>query len=164
MKFKSSLIKLKLLVDRIEEVFAIIMFSLLAGIIIISVFLRYLFNFSIPWSQDSAIIAFIWVSMIGADIAFRKKRMIKVETVYNYLPKKMRKIASLCICIIVLVFLTFLFKSSIELVQLNSIMSIASMPMISWSSFSLSLVVTTILLFINYLLETVNLFLKIRDN
>jgi TRAP-type transport system small permease protein len=76
-------------------------------IIILQVFLRYLFLFSLSWSEEVARYLMIWASFLGASLAVKYGFHIGVEFVVNQIPEKRRKIIMLAAKVSMLFFLVF---------------------------------------------------------
>jgi TRAP-type C4-dicarboxylate transport system permease small subunit len=76
-------------------------------IIILQVFLRYLFLFSLSWSEEVARYLMIWASFLGASLAVKYGFHIGVEFVVNQIPERRRKIITLAAKVSMLFFLVF---------------------------------------------------------
>jgi TRAP-type C4-dicarboxylate transport system permease small subunit len=76
-------------------------------IIIAQVFLRYLFLFSLSWSEEVARYLMIWASFLGASLAVKYGFHIGVEFVVNQIPEKRRKIITMAAKLSMLFFLVF---------------------------------------------------------
>jgi C4-dicarboxylate transporter DctQ subunit len=76
-------------------------------IIIAQVFLRYLFLFSLSWSEEVARYLMIWASFLGASLAVKYGFHIGVEFVVNQIPEKRRKMIMLAAKLSMLFFLIF---------------------------------------------------------
>jgi TRAP-type C4-dicarboxylate transport system permease small subunit len=59
--------------------------------IIVQVFLRYLFLYSLSWSEEVARYLMIWVSFLGASLAVKYGFHIGVEFVVNKISERRRK-------------------------------------------------------------------------
>ena len=66
------------------------MVGVMTVIIILQVFMRYLFLFSLSWSEEVARYLMIWGSFLGASLALKYGFHIGVEFVINRIPEKMR--------------------------------------------------------------------------
>ena len=83
------------------------MVGVMTVIIILQVFMRYLFLFSLSWSEEVARYLMIWVSFLGASLALKYGFHIGVEFVINRIPKKMRGWINLTAKLGVLLFLIY---------------------------------------------------------
>ena len=67
------------------------MVAAMTVIIIIQVFLRYLFLYSLSWSEEVARYLMIWASFLGASLAVKYGFHIGVEFVVDPIPEKRKK-------------------------------------------------------------------------
>jgi len=76
--------------ERIVQFTLVGMVGVMTVIIILQVFMRYLFLFSLSWSEEVARYLMIWGSFLGASLALKYGFHIGVEFVINRIPEKMR--------------------------------------------------------------------------
>jgi TRAP-type C4-dicarboxylate transport system permease small subunit len=75
----------------------LILFWVLAGVVFLQFFTRYVLNDSVAWTEEIARFLLIGVTFIGAIMATRKQTHIAVEFVYRWVPRGGRRIAQFCI-------------------------------------------------------------------
>jgi TRAP-type C4-dicarboxylate transport system permease small subunit len=83
------------------------MVGVMTAIIIIQVFMRYIFLYSLSWSEEVARYLMIWVSFLGASLALKHGFHIGVEFVINRISGKMRGWINLIAKVGILVFLIY---------------------------------------------------------
>ena len=66
------------------------MVAIMTIIIIVQVFLRYIFLYSLSWSEEVARYLMIWVSFLGASLALKYGFHIGIEFVTTRIPDKKR--------------------------------------------------------------------------
>jgi TRAP-type C4-dicarboxylate transport system permease small subunit len=93
--------------EKVVQVTLVGMVATMTVIIIIQVFMRYLFLYSLSWSEEVARYLMIWVSFLGASLALKYGFHIGVEFVINRFPEKMRNWVNLIAKIGVLIFLIY---------------------------------------------------------
>jgi TRAP-type C4-dicarboxylate transport system permease small subunit len=93
--------------ERIVQFTLVGMVGVMTVIIILQVFMRYLFLFSLSWSEEVARYLMIWGSFLGASLALKYGFHIGVEFVINRIPEKMRGWVSLIAKIGTLIFLIY---------------------------------------------------------
>lgn len=81
--------------------------AVMTVIIIIQVFMRYLFLFSLSWSEEVARYLMIWVSFLGASLALKYGFHIGVEFVVNRFPEAWRGWIGLIAKVGILIFLIY---------------------------------------------------------
>jgi len=82
--------KMSRIAERVVQVTLVGMVAVMTVIIINQVFMRYLFLYSLSWSEEVARYLMIWVSFLGASLALKYGFHIGVEFVINRIPEKMR--------------------------------------------------------------------------
>lgn len=71
----------------------LILFWVLAGVVFLQFFTRYILNDSIAWTEEIARFLLIGVTFIGSVMATRKQSHIAVEFIYRWVPRTGRRIA-----------------------------------------------------------------------
>jgi len=82
---------------------------------------RYIFSKSYPWADDLIRYMIIYVGFAGGAAAFRNKALVGLDLFTGFLSKKVQVIVELICNTIILFFLIFLLKYSIDSVQSPSI-------------------------------------------
>ena len=78
----------------VDEWIAAILLFVMATIAFINVLSRYLFHFSFAFTEEIGINFFVWVTVVGAGIAFERGSQLGMVTLYNIFPKKLKKITT----------------------------------------------------------------------
>jgi len=76
------------LVRNFEEILASIAISITILMVIINVILRYGFGFVVPWSEELAVICFIWSVYFGISSCYKHKLHMGVDVIISLLPEK----------------------------------------------------------------------------
>jgi len=85
----------------------VVMVAVMTVIIIVQVFMRYLFLYSLSWSEEVARYLMIWVSFLGASLALKYGLHIGVEFVVSRLPQRTKRWVSLLAKVSMFVFLIY---------------------------------------------------------
>jgi TRAP-type transport system small permease protein len=93
--------------EKIVQITLVGMVGVMTVIIIIQVFMRYLFLYSLSWSEEVARYLMIWVSFLGASLALKYGFHIGVEFVINRIPEKIRGWTNLVAKLGMLLFLIY---------------------------------------------------------
>ncbi|GAW36369.1 sialic acid TRAP transporter permease protein SiaT [Roseovarius sp. A-2] len=80
-----------------DDGLVLILFWVLAGIVFLQFFTRYILNDSVAWTEEIARFLLIGVTFIGSVMATRKQSHIAVEFIYRWVPRTGRKIAQFLI-------------------------------------------------------------------
>lgn len=69
------------------------LFWVLAGVVFLQFFTRYVLNDSLGWTEEIARFLLIGVTFVGAITAARKQTHIAVEFLYRWVPRPLRRVA-----------------------------------------------------------------------
>jgi TRAP-type transport system small permease protein len=69
----------------------VLLFSM-AAIAFINVVSRYVFHFSFAATEEITINMFVWLTVVGTGIAFERGGHLGMVTLFNYFPKRMKKV------------------------------------------------------------------------
>ncbi|WHH59073.1 TRAP transporter small permease [Petroclostridium sp. X23] len=80
--------------DKIEEWFVLSTLAVMGIVLTVQVFMRYIFNYPLVWSEELARYLFVWLAFIGAGYGVRHHIHIEMEAFYNKFPPTMKKIVT----------------------------------------------------------------------
>lgn len=86
--------RFKKIIFQIDNSIAIALFWLLALVVFVQFFTRYVLNDSIGWTEEIARYFLITVTFMGAAVAVRRNTHISVEFFYRFLPQVYAQILS----------------------------------------------------------------------
>ena len=75
-----------------EEVLCAILFAIMAIVAFVNVISRYLLKYSLAFTEELLISFFVWVTLLGAAIAFRAGSNLGFNFITDRLPQKIQKI------------------------------------------------------------------------
>jgi len=104
---KQTSAKVSHIAEKVVQYTLVGMVAIMTVIIIIQVFMRYIFLYSLSWSEEVARYLMIWVSFLGASLALKYGFHIGVEFVITRIPEKMRAWVNLVAKLAILIFLIF---------------------------------------------------------
>ena len=107
------------IVNKIEEFFCGTALILTTLIIFLNVVLRYVFKSSTSWAEEAVKYLMIWITFIGGSICFRKGMHVSIDFFMTYLSKSRRRIVSLVILSISLVFVLIMVFYGVKVVLFN---------------------------------------------
>lgn len=83
-------------IDRyFEEVFCVVLFSIMVILTFSQVLSRFVFNISLGWSEEISRFMFVWLVYLSAAMAAKHRRHIRVELIDQFLPRRFSKWAGL---------------------------------------------------------------------
>jgi TRAP-type transport system small permease protein len=101
--------KINEIIKRLEYSIGTVMLIAIVMLVFISAILR-VFNHPLVWSVDASQLLFIWISMIGADLAFKNKAHMGVDLLVMFFPaglQKSLKVLSYILCFAFAIFITY---------------------------------------------------------
>lgn len=93
-----------LFINRIVEVFVVILASLMTIVILLGVFFRYVLLKPLPWSEDLGRYLMIWLALFAVGLVMHHRRHVAVRIFVDLLPSKMNLLMRLLANSIVVVF------------------------------------------------------------
>lgn len=103
----------------IATVAVILSFAYMTVAVLAGVLGRYVFNYSISWSEETARFAQIWFVMIGAGIAMRRGMHVAVDSLAEMLPLRLARVLKIVIALACLWFLGLVAYASMPLIELG---------------------------------------------
>jgi TRAP-type transport system small permease protein len=80
---------------RLDHWIAAVLLFGMAAIAFINVVSRYVINFSFAATEEITINLFVWLTVVGSGLAFERGGQLGMVTLYNLLPNKLKKFATL---------------------------------------------------------------------
>ena len=119
--------------DKFEEIILMAGLTLMGLAVAVQIFMRYIFNMPLVWSEEFARYIFVWISFIGASYGVRQGSHIAMEYFFNKFGPRMRKRIAVSTNILSIAAFAYLIPTAINFTrQQHSIASSAmDMPM-SW--------------------------------
>jgi len=78
--------------------------ALLVGLVLVSVFCRYVLNHSLSWSDEVVRYLFVWFTLFGAAVTLREREHIRVEYFVEKLPAALRRVIEIAMLLGVCLF------------------------------------------------------------
>lgn len=125
MKFVKSLLESIL---RVELAAGAILAIYIIAVMVIEIVMRYVFNNSIIWVQESVMLAFIWVTALGATCAMATESHIMIDTLVRALPPVVRSCLKVLVSLAVLACLGFLVATLPTAIRIQNKSRTASLP------------------------------------
>ncbi len=93
-KLKGNKLNLRILFDKIEEFLCALLMTFMACLAFGNVLSRYLFHYSISFSQELVLNAFVWSTFLGTAVAFKRNSHVMVSFFVEKLSKKLQNFLS----------------------------------------------------------------------
>ncbi|NLY26503.1 MAG: TRAP transporter small permease [Alcaligenaceae bacterium] len=106
---------LKFLDENFEEMLLVFLLSLMSLLIGVQVFMRYVMNDSLTWSEELARYCFIWATYIGVACGVKRKGHIAVEALVQRFSPFYRHIAAIVAHLLFILFAVLVLKEGYAL-------------------------------------------------
>jgi TRAP-type transport system small permease protein len=100
-----------------DDAVVFVLFWVLAVVVFLQFFTRYVLNDSLAWTEEIARYLLIGVTFVGAVMAVRKNNHIAVEFLFRWLPRGVRRAVQTLIDLVAIVFYAALAWFSVQLAQ-----------------------------------------------
>jgi len=147
-----SMKRINEVISKLEHQVGTVMLISIVVLVFASAVLR-LFDFPIIWSVDASQLMFVWISMIGADLALKKRSHMGVDLLVRSFPVKLQKVIALISYILCGAFIVFIAYWGIRLCILNYLRTYQTLK-ISYS-FATAAIPTIALCMFSSLLEQI---------
>ncbi|MBO8137321.1 MAG: TRAP transporter small permease [Desulfotomaculum sp.] len=107
----------KKLDENLEKYLLVVLLSSTVILIALQVFMRYVMDASLSWTEELARFLFIWMAYIGISYGVKEKRHIRVDAALLFMPKKVQKVIRIIADVLSIVFCIFIIKQGISVVM-----------------------------------------------
>lgn len=108
---------LRVLNERIEEVFLVILMVVAVILVSAQIITRFVTKTPLPWSEELARYIFLWLTWVGAAFATKERKHITIDVVTERLPQLGKRVCLVLSTLVWIGFLIFLIGISIILTQ-----------------------------------------------
>ncbi len=102
---------------KIESAFLILLLSAMILIAFLQVILRNFFESSILWGDTLLRHLVLWVGFIGASLATRDDRHIKIDVLSRFLPERLKNVVQIITHLFASIICYFLFRASLTFIE-----------------------------------------------
>jgi TRAP-type C4-dicarboxylate transport system permease small subunit len=98
--------------DLIEQGLGVLILLVMFISVLLQIFFRYVLQSPLTWTEEASRYSFIWIVLLGAAFAVRKKEHVVMEVLVNRFPDHVRKKISFGMNVMVLIALLYLLPIS----------------------------------------------------
>jgi TRAP-type C4-dicarboxylate transport system permease small subunit len=102
------------------ETLVVLLMAVMVGTIILQVYCRFVLGNPLSWSEELARYAFVWITFLGAAVAYRHGSHIIVETIVALLPGRAQLVLAWVVDALMVVALVVLLVQGLNIVEVNS--------------------------------------------
>lgn len=122
------------IMDKINFVLKVLIGSLTAAALVVmfwQIVSRYVFNAPLSWSDEFVRYALVWITFVGAGLAMRYSKLIKLDLIFNLFKIKgnMKIVIQSIAHILSIVFCLIILRYSVDLLQVVSTQTSSSMKL-----------------------------------
>ena len=141
--------KLKDFFNQIELYLGAVISGAMFIVLFLQVVSRYVFNAAFSWSEELAIILFVWSIYLGATAAIRRRQHLRLEIVLDKLKPPMRLVFDLIANVVFAAFCVITMFGIVPLVQrlVNSGVSTAVLSIPKWINYAMLPTMFTLMVF-----------------
>lgn len=88
----------------LEEGLAVILVGAICIVVTLQVFCRLVLRDPLSWTEEMSTILFVWLTMVGSSLAFKRGEHFAVELLHRQLPAGARRLAEILVDAAVIVF------------------------------------------------------------
>ena len=122
--------------------------------VFLQIFTRYFLHISLSWPEELARFCFIWCSMLGACIAWERRKLHDIDIIFNYFPDVFKPFVALASNLLVCVVLTVLVFYGAQLTALVHLQISPAME-IRMSYVYIAVPFASALMLISYVFDTI---------
>ena len=78
------------IINKLEEGFIMAAIAVMGVVLTLQIFMRYVLNMPLIWSEELARYIFVWATFVGAGYGVRNKIHISMELLFVRLPRKLK--------------------------------------------------------------------------
>jgi len=108
---------IKLIDDNFEEVILMLLLAFMTMVMGVQVVARYVFNYSLTWSEEITRYMFIWSAFLSISHCTKKRISIRIEQIISMFPTKINAIFKIIEKVIMLAFFSYMIKYAYVFVQ-----------------------------------------------
>jgi TRAP-type transport system small permease protein len=91
----------------------------MVSLVIVNVFLRYLFSYSIYWAEEVSTICFVWSVFLGSSAVYKHKMDIGIDVLVVRAPAQIQSVLEAAVKILLLIINSCIFYMSIVFTQVS---------------------------------------------
>ena len=97
-----------LFLKNLDEIIATTALVAIISITVLGVFLRYVMNAPLKWTEEVSVGLFVWFTFIGASCSMKKGHHVSIDYFTDKFPPKIRRIVQICMDVITILTLVVL--------------------------------------------------------
>ncbi len=106
--------------------------AVMSGVVITQVFFRYALNHSLFWSEELGRFFLVWLTFLGATVAYRRRGHVSVDLIYNRLPDGGRRALAIITLILSLIFFSVMIYFGVKYAHFIRMQVSPALRVVKW--------------------------------
>lgn len=106
-------------IEKVEEYFITYLLIIMSTVIFLQIIMRYIFNNSLTWSEEFAVLTMMWMTWIGSSYGVKKNIHLRVTVFVDMLPEKYRVAAYIVIDAVWMLFSVVMIVMGTRMVKMS---------------------------------------------
>lgn len=128
--------KLSLNCNRFAERSLLLLGVTMAFIVILQVFCRYILNHSLFWSEELARYLLVWLTFLGASVAYYRNMHPGVDVIYSRMPPEFKRYSRIIVYLLSLIFFLFMIWYGCRFAYFVKSQTTPALQLPKWTIFS----------------------------
>jgi TRAP-type C4-dicarboxylate transport system permease small subunit len=128
--------KISLHCNRIAEKSLLLLGLLMAVIVMLQVFCRYILNHSLFWSEELARYLLVWLTFLGASVAYYRNMHPGVDVIYSRLPGSFKRYTRIVVAVLSLLFFLVMIWYGTRFAYFVRLQTTPALSLPKWTIFS----------------------------
>lgn len=104
--------KIEVVLENLIKFIVVLLLAVMTMVTVLEVGRRYILGLSFPWAEELVRFSLVWVTFVGASMAFKKGDMVVFDMFTGSLSERKRNILAVIMNTLLIIFLAFLFHYS----------------------------------------------------
>ena len=132
--------------NRLVDWTASLILLVMAGIVAVQVFFRYVLNRPMFWPEEASVFLFVWLIWVGGATGMREERQIRVDFFERFFPEKLRNFVMLFNTILAILFMTLVVFYGVKVAEIQMTAEYDSLPFRRGVLYSVAPIVGTLMI------------------
>ncbi len=109
--------------EHLESALAAALLAVIVAFISAQIFMRYVFNSPLSWTEEAVLWTFVWFIWIGISYAFKERRHVRVTVFVDLFPQGFKKAVEMSVDVLIVIFFIVLTWHSYKLITLPYVLA-----------------------------------------
>ncbi len=116
-KWPGVIAKIAAFLSKLEDMFLMVCFSVIAVALLLQVVFRYFLNSPLVWTEELSRYLLVWITFFGINYGLRRKKHIEMEYFFNMMSERVQGVVTFLTRALILYFMWRLFGATLRFVR-----------------------------------------------